>query len=138
MFSFGSNRVFINGVDVSGGATGEDRKNVINIYLGDAKNPGELVRTVELKGKVELTVNGSCESVEIGSGSVAVIGNSGPIVSTSGDVSVTGRVGGSVTSTSGDITCNDVDGDVSTVSGDVQSGEVSGSVQSTTGDISVR
>lgn len=72
----------------------------------------------ELVGPVSVTVNGSVDSIETGSGSVSVSGTAGRVKTMSGDVH-----------------CGDVQGDVGTMSGDVTCGKIGGSVKTMSGDI---
>lgn len=72
----------------------------------------------DLVGPINVTVNGSAQSVQTASGNIEVHG-----------------AVGTVSTTSGDVRCDDVQGGVSTVSGDVQCRVIGGSVSTVSGDV---
>lgn len=140
MFNFGkTSRVVINDVDVTNsGSTDVSSKNVINVYLGTSDNPGELVNVVENKGKVTVTVNGSCEAVDVNMGDVMVNGNTGSVNASMGNVTVRGDVSGGATTKQGDISCSNVSGDVMTDMGDITAAQIFGKAKTLMGDIKIR
>jgi hypothetical protein len=76
-----------------------------------------------LIGPVTVTVHGSVDKVETGSGDVTVLDVVGSVETMSGDVSCTGDIGGYVTTMSGDVTAGGhIGGDVETMSGDIIQG----------------
>lgn len=82
------------------------------VIVDGVEQPGTLV------GPINVTVNGSAESVETTSGTVTVTGSADRVKTMSGDVH-----------------CGDVSGDVGTMSGDVTCGPITGSVKTMSGDI---
>lgn len=131
-----SNSIIINGVRFTNNGTGGEKNN-INIFLGSKENPGERVTWEEVDGKVEITINGSIEGIDLGIGDIKVLGNAGKIDTASGNVEVRGDAD-NISTVSGDISCSDVSGSAHTVSGDIKAAQIHGSASSISGDIKTK
>lgn len=144
--------VFV-GVDLSGDKPKPKIENKIEIEteresefkVGDATYKGRKFvviadgeRAGEGTGEIFVTVEGSCESIDLGAGRIEVRGDAGRVKTGSGDVHVEGATG-KVTTGSGDVEVDGYVGEtVSTGSGDVHvEDRVDGDASSMSGDVIV-
>lgn len=110
-----SNRIVINGVEISGDLAGRS----ISVRNGEVIIDGKVYEGLPEAKIINIEVTGNVDQVGNMSGGVKVTGNAGSINTTSGDVSVGGDVSGSVNSVSGDIRAKAISGSCRTVSGDI-------------------
>lgn len=98
-------RIVIDGREFTG--------NSISIVNGKVTVDG-VAQEGQLVGDVKIDVHGDVVSMNAGSGNVTISGSCGSVQTMSGDVS------GNIKTMSGDVTCGAIGGSVGTMSGDIR------------------